>query len=125
MGTIEIPEIRKMSEEEKKQAIANVAISSPDHLKKWLVSSGREWLVLNSSHLVDALPWPNGISALTQVIAAYRDHRMVLKTGEVENDLPVCYTETLTRTELDRCIRYLIGQITEIDPTWTLERDPE
>lgn len=110
------------------------AMKSQEHLKKWVEESGRRWLVLNGAHLVDALPWPSGVEALMQVIACYRDHRAALDTGEtqlVENpitkemaEVPMYYPETLTLTEYDRAIRWMVGQVTEIDPDWKLTNEP-
>jgi hypothetical protein len=106
------------------------AMQSPSHLREWLEKSGRQWLVLNGLHLVDALPWPTGAEALTQIIACYRDHRSVIATGETKMEVDprtkqqveveVYHPETLTVTELDRAIRYLVGQITELKPGWAL-----
>jgi len=38
--------------------------------------------------------------------------------------VPQMKEETLEVEELDRVIRYLIGQVTEKDPTWKLENPP-
>jgi hypothetical protein len=101
---------------------------SPEKMREWLEASGRVWLVFNAPQLVEALPWPEGMNAFMQIVAAYRDHRSTIPTGDTEevNGVPtrLYHGDTLTAVELDRCIRYLIGQITELDPTWTLERDP-
>lgn len=110
------------------------AMKDQGHLKKWLVESGRKWIVLNGDHLVDALPWPTGVEAFMQVIACYRDHRAALDTGEtqlVENpktkemdEVTMFYPETLTVTEMDRAIRWLVGEVTNIDPDWKLTNPP-
>lgn len=112
------------------EAQMRVAMTSPSHMKAWLEKSGRRWLVLNGMHLVEALPWPAGVDALMQVIACYRDHRAVLETGEVKTEVDprtkeqvevmVYHPETLTFTELDRAIRYMVQLITDLDPSWKL-----
>lgn len=127
-------EQRKISAIEASERQIRVAMKSPEHLKGWMHASGRRWLLLNGDHLVDALPWPNGVEAFMQVVACYRDHRAALDTGEtqlIENpdtgemdEVPLYYPEPLTLTEMDRAIRWLVGQITELDSDWKLENPP-
>jgi len=108
----------------------NTAMKSPEHLKLWLEKSGRRWLVLNGLDLVDALPWPSGVEAFVQIVMAYRDHRATIDTGRVEEidvegtkrRVPVMKGELLEVEELDRAIRYLIGEITRRDPTWDVNK---
>ena len=104
------------------------AIQTPDHLLKWLEASGRRWLVFSGVDIAKGLPWPHGHEALQQIIDAYRDHRRVQDSGHTEVidgvAVPVMKTEMLEIEELDRAIRYLIGQATEKDPTWKLENPP-
>jgi len=123
-----LPEVRKMSEIERSKAAMDTGMQSPAKMKQWLSASGRTWLVLNSVHLVDSFKWPEGGEHFQNMVAAYRDLRSTIKTGETENidgvSVEKCHGETLTVPEMDRCIRDLIGQITEMDPTWSLERDP-
>lgn len=112
------------------EAQMRTAMRSPSHLREWLEKSGRQWLIFNGIHLVEALPWPDGAEVLMQLVACYRDHRAVLDTGEVKTEIDpktkkeyqvaVYHPETLTFTELDRAIRYLVNQITELDPSWKL-----
>jgi len=122
------PTIRDMSVIERSEAAMRTAMASPEKLKEWLNASGRTWLVLNGVQLVDSLPWPTGVNAFMEVIAAYRDHRSAIPTGDTEKigggEVARYHTEALTLIELDRCIRFLIGQATALDSTWTLERDP-
>lgn len=108
----------------------NTAIRSPEHLKEWVVESGRKWIVLNGEEMVEALPFPHGHDALMQVIMAYRDHRALIESGEyrMEEDprgepirVPVMKGERLTIQELDRCIRALIGEASQLDPKWSIE----
>jgi len=125
---------KQLSAVEASERRMKVAIKSSAHLKQWLQASGRRWLVFNGEHLVDALPWPDGVQALIQMVACYRDHRSTLNTGElqlVENpetgemlETSLFYPETLTLTEMDRVIRYLVGQITSLDSDWKLENEP-
>ena len=123
-----LPENRNLTPEERMQAALRVSLSSPEKLIQWLEASGRTWIVFNARQLVDALPWPDGVSAFMQCVAAYRDHRSTIPTGETETvsgqEVPKFHTEALTVDELDRAIRFLISQASAQDPTWSLERPP-
>jgi hypothetical protein len=44
-------------------------------------------------------------------------------TGEMV-EVPICKEESLEVEELDRAIRYLVGQIREKRPKWRLEQAP-
>jgi len=123
-----------LSLQEQSERLLRVAIKDADHLKAWLEKSGRRWLVFNALELVDALPFPDGVDTLIQLIACYRDYRSVQPTGRVEAikeptlggtvHAPVYKGETLEVEELDRAIRYLIRQITDVDPEWSLNNEP-
>jgi hypothetical protein len=112
----------------------NTAMKSPAHLKQWLKATHRRWLVFNAIELMDALPWPSGIEAFMQVVMTYRDHRRTIDSGRTELveepltgekvEVPVCKDEGLEVEELDRAIRYLVGQIRERQPGWSLEPAP-
>ena len=109
----------------------NTAMQSPDHLKRWLEKSGRRWLVFNAIDLIDGLPWPHGVEALTQVISAYRAQRLTIPTGDFEEQVdpttsekvrvPIMKDELPTYEELDRCVRYLVSMLKVKDPLWSLE----
>lgn len=134
MEKVIIPEKEEVDVDELARRLFKVSMKTPEHLKKWLEASGRRWLVLDTLELVDALPWPNGVDSLIQIIACYRDHRRVIPSGRVERqrdptlkkevDVPIMKDETLEVFELDRAIRYLIGQITTKDAKWKLENPP-
>lgn len=133
MSDVVLADVRKMSSQERSEAQMRVSMQHPEHLKSWLVASGRRWLVINALELVDALPWPAGVDAFLQIVAAYRDHRGAMPSGRMEViahpngesiTVPVMKGETLEVEELDRAIRYLIGQITAKDSTWKLENPP-
>lgn len=114
----------------------NVAMKSPDHLKQWLDKTNRRWIVFSGMDLVEALPWPGGVEAFMQVVMAYRDHRRAVwtgrtqrvagrhpKTGEsFDQEVKVMKGEALEVEELDRAVRYLVAQILERDPNWSLEK---
>lgn len=112
---VEHPIVRDMSAIERSEALMRVAMKSPEKMKEWADASGRTWCVFNTRMLIDSCVWPEGAQAFQLMCANYRDHRAGLS-----DPLP----ETLTATELDRAIRYLVAQITELDPTWTLGSDP-
>lgn len=128
MSDFVLPEIKNMTPAERAQAIQSVGVSSPDQLIRWLEASGRAWLVLNARQFVEAQAWPDGVELFRLCLAAYRDHRSTIATGETETidgkTVPKFHPETLTVVELDRAIRYLITQASTLDPTWSLERDP-
>lgn len=60
-----------------------VAQTSPEALKKWLVASGRKYLIFNSVDLVDALSWPEDHQLLQRLIDAYREHRRTQEIGKL------------------------------------------
>jgi hypothetical protein len=112
--TVELPQVKNMSKQERAMAQLNVAMKSKEHLLEWTKQSGREWLVLNAREVIEALPWPDGHEALQQVIMCVRDHRW----GQGKE-------EGATVIELDRAIRFLIGKVTSQDPNWSLENPPQ
>ncbi len=105
------------------EAQIRTALKSPEHLKEWMEKSGRRFLVMDGLELVDSLPWPEGVIALTQLLACYRDHRATRETGRYETQkdpsdgedvqIPIFKGETLELEELDRAIRYLIGMASD------------
>lgn len=111
------------------------AMKSPQHLREWLEQTDRRWLVFNAVDLVESLPWPDGVDALVQIVASYRDHRSLIDSGrfhdiEVTNHLgteikrvPIGKDDTLEVEELDRAIRYLTAQLVAKKPDWKIE-DP-
>lgn len=109
-------------------------MKSPDHLKRWLAASGRQWLIFNALDLVDALEWPAGVDRLQQLVASYGEHRSTIATGRTERnpdpttgqevEVPVYKGELLEREELDRCVRFLVAQLIAKDPTWKLTNPP-
>jgi hypothetical protein len=128
MSMAEIGE--KLTIEEQSKRLLRIAIQDPEHLKRWLEESGRSWLVFNSLDLVDALPFPDGVDAFMQLIACYRDYRSAIPSGRTETIMDptlgkevttsIMKTDNLEVEELDRAIRFLIGQITELDPSWDI-----
>jgi hypothetical protein len=89
-----------------------VAMTSPAALKRYLSAADKTYLVLRTDHLVDALPWPEGIDAVQQVVSAYRDHRAVIPSGWVEVMPggavgPITLAETLSLDEVEEAIRQL------------------
>lgn len=117
----------------------STSIASADHLKRWLVASGRGWMLIKSTDLVDALPWPDGVDAFIQIVECYRQHRA---------SIPVAYAPCPARNahapghlclvcngrgdvvaqsksdvpepdEMKDAVRWLLGIIREKDPTWS------
>ena len=128
--SVEIDQVRGMSVQERAEARERVAMESPDHLRRWLRESGREWLVLNAVDLVKAIPWPAGVDSLMQIMASYREYRAAKPTGRTEKqveptmgieiEVPIMHGENLEADELDSAIRYLVRQIRKIQPDWSL-----
>lgn len=126
-----LPEVEGLSEQEKLARLGRVAISSPEHLKRWLRDTDRRWLIFDALELVDSLPFPSGVDSLIQLIACYRDHRRAIPTGRTELqenpatgasiEVPVTKGEALEVDELDQVIRYLAALIRKRDPAWRLE----
>lgn len=123
-----------LSPDERIEAIARVSMQDKGHLKRWLRATERTWMVFNAIELVDALRWPDGIDALMQIIACYRDHRASIPSGrsEVQVDsvsgkevrVDLCKTETFEVEELDCVVRALIKRIKERKPEWNLGQPP-
>jgi len=91
-------------------------------------------VIFDAIDLVQGLPWPDGVDDLIRVVTYYREYRQTIPSGrfEVQVDptlgreihVSVPKSEVLEVYEMDRLIRWLVGQITEKDPTWKLENPP-
>lgn len=66
------------------RAKTTTAQMDPDALKRWLVASGRKYMIFNAADLVDALQWPEGHQSFQQIIEAYRDHRQTKQSNRRE-----------------------------------------
>ncbi len=107
-------------------------MKSPEHMVNWLKSTGRTWLVFNAEDMVRGQVWPWGIDALMQIIAGYRAYRGAQPSGRTETiknavtgemeTIPISKSDQLEVAEMDRAVRWLIEQITERDPDWSLNR---
>jgi hypothetical protein len=114
--------------------VLSTAMALPSHLKAWLKASGRAWLVINGDELVDALPWPGGVQEVMDLVSILARHRATKPTGRFSQvkdpltkemvDIPVMKSEALEPDELDRAIRYLVAQMRQHDPDWSLETTP-
>ena len=123
--------VEQLTAKEAAERLERISIKDAEHLKKWLASSGRRWIILDSQDLVDSLPYPAGIEMFMEAIEHYRRFRSTKESGRVEKqldptlgieiDIPIKKTDTLEVEEMDRAIRFLVGQITEIDPSWSLD----
>lgn len=106
-----------------RDAILNTAIKSPDHLIRFLKTSGREFFVMDSEDLIRSLPtthWDEGVLLVQNIVSMYRDHRRTQETGLVEVatvkdpdsglartvEVPVMKDETLEPEELDKLIEW-------------------
>lgn len=112
------------------EAMDNVTLKGKDQLKRWLVDTGRRYLVFDSLQLVDSLSFPEGISILQGLIKTYSDYRSGIPTGKkrVEKnpvngedcEVDVMHTDTFTAEELEEVFKFVIKQIIEIDPNWRI-----
>jgi hypothetical protein len=92
-----------------------VAQTDPEALKRWLLASGRKYMVFNALDLVDALQWPNDHQVLQQMVEVYRDYRRTKQLQRVEQqrtlegivDVPAVKGETLELEEK----RELLGEL--------------
>ena len=117
-----------MTEKEMQEAIDRVTLKDKDQLKQWLIDSGRRYLVFDSLHLLEALPFPEGTRLLQFVLDYYRKYRMSLPTGDTVKepnpvdgkpvDVEVMHDEVLSVNEYDQVIRYLVNQLTNKKPDW-------
>lgn len=69
---------------------ARVAMSNPEHLKRWLAESGRKFANFNLADLVDALAWPGEdpdratVIDFQRVVELYSTYRQTVPTGRTE-----------------------------------------
>ena len=114
MQVPELPEVAKMTSDERSQAKFKVAMKDAEHLKRFLRESGRKFIVFDSDILVDALkPWPDSVQLFQHLVTLWADHRRSLSKSE---DLEI--------EELDRAIRYLITKASQKDSSWLLSNPP-
>ena len=126
----------KATSQEILEARTRTAMTNPEHLERWLLASGREYLCFVTRDLIEALRpyWPEAHRELQDVIALYLNKRMQEPTGDVRKEkspvtgdvveAPIMKSDAMTKEELDRMIRWAIGQITRLDQNWSLEDRP-
>lgn len=64
-----------------------VAQTSQEALKKWMVASGRKYMILNAEDFIDALNWPEDHQIWQRFIDAYRDHRRTKLKAEGDRQM--------------------------------------
>lgn len=91
-----------------------VAVKDPEHLIRFLVGSDLSYLVFHAPTLVRGLPWPTGVDALMQVIAAYNSERRLDDTGwatqsaqDAAVPVPITKDDRLFLGEIDDAIAQL------------------
>lgn len=98
------------------RAQERVAINDPQKLIQFLQGSDRTFLILHAPTLVRGLPWPSGVEALMQVIAAYNSERHTDPTGFVTDEkvpggqlaeAPIFKDDRLWLDEIDAAINQL------------------
>jgi hypothetical protein len=120
----------KASLEEIRAAQARVSLADPEHLRRWLEES-RPFLIFSAQDLSDSLSplWPDGAKWVQQMVACYRAHRATIPSGEIrvsemdgeKYEQPLFKGDSLTLAEKDRAVRWLVSQILEEKPDWSLE----
>lgn len=114
----------------------NTAMRDPAHMKRWAETTNRQFLIYPMGDLIDALAqhWPEAANDHQRVDSVFTQHRLTIPSGDYRDVTdPITgqvVTETLykgnqlTDVELDRCIRWCIGQIREKRPGWVLDDKP-
>jgi hypothetical protein len=95
------------------QLTENVALKDPDHLRRWLLASGREFIIFKSSDLVRALPWPDGVEMMIQLVEAYRQER----AKEVGHGTTL-KSDALELDELKEVVHFVLRKIHAAEPNW-------
>lgn len=107
-----------------KEIYEKVAIQSPEHLKRWLAATGRNFITFSSKDLVDSLEqFDQGLLLLQNIVNCYRAHRNCQEAGQDASGAITYKTDVLTLAELDRAMRELVRQAKDLDPNWSLEND--
>jgi len=132
MSEAEIPEVRKMGDQQRAEARVQVSMKDPEHMKRWLNESGRKYIIIKADELVDSLIWPFGHEAAQQIFDAIRHHRGTISTGRTRTEkdpitgesveVPVMKGEQLEPEEMVDVIRWLNATLSENDPQWSLEK---
>lgn len=112
------------------------AITSRDHLIRFLNASGREFFVMRSEDLIRALPEPFGdvveggkvvqegsVTFVQNLVSCYRDHRRTIESGRVEQiedplapaalgkvTVPIMKDEFLEADELDALVEWALRE---------------
>lgn len=118
-------------------AIRRVAVTTPQHLKKWLSATKRDFIILKAPDLIDALPWPDGVDAFMLILEGYRQYRLSLPVDHAPCPRPhtpgkVCAfcrntgvvvartkNDVLELDEMKDAVQWLLHQIREKDSDWT------
>jgi hypothetical protein len=74
---------------------SEIQVMDKKQLKRWLIESGRKYMLINSSHFVDALSIDE-LELFQQLLAKYRDYR-----NSILKDKDESYGELLTPNELE------------------------
>ncbi len=123
--SVELPEVARMTPEERAQAQQQTAIDR-EHLIQWLHASQKEWLVLNSEHFVRSLT-DEDVNRFIHMITSYRIFRSTIPASRTEiqkgpdgRPLEVqCHMgEQLELEEVNAAIRHLCLIARELDPDW-------
>jgi hypothetical protein len=119
------------AKQEAQQLLAKQALSDPEALKRWLLESGRKFVVLVSQDLVDSLPWPEGVRQFTTAVDSYRAYRMQQASSKVEQgrdllgrpcEITVQKSDALDPMELNLLVHWAAAQLLEYDPGWTYQK---
>jgi len=74
---------------------SEIQVMDKEQLKRWLIESGRKYMLINSSHFVDALSIEE-LELFQQLLVKYRDYR-----NSILKDKDESYGELLTANELE------------------------
>lgn len=111
---------KDLTEDHIKEAMESVSLKDKDTLRKWLIETGRRYLIFDTIHLIDALAFPEGIGVLQHLIKAYGDYRRGLPSGDTKEEtnevtgevcnVPIMLDEVMNREELIEVHTY-IGEL--------------
>lgn len=111
------------------------AMQSKPHMKEWMQASGRRWLVIDAFDMIESI-WTGKTAVFTQqfqdLLALYCNYRRRIPNGKFEEQedpmtgrkvqIALSKDEILEPEEMDRAIRYMVAQIREHIPDWSLEK---
>lgn len=79
----------------------STSMKTAAHLKRWLETTNRRWLVFRATEMVDALPWDEGVRQLMLIIDGYRQLRAARQIEAFTDNGQKYYRQMDDRLELE------------------------